>query len=284
MAATQAPAATIEFQPRRFLPAADGGGGTGTAIMQFADPAPAVAFAVAMSPETLTAPTQADLALLLIPAEAPNKTDWERRAREWLEASPGPAPVRILLDEDDRDWILFRPGQAVISAHARDLGSLLAAVVDFAYHEFQLRELETQIATDWPMVEKHLPLIHDVNAETKKALGDLGPATKQAMLRRMRYARLEPHLVSVPDTFRNSSRQAARRLRARTNIEARLEAADAQIEVYEDVYDMANQRVGEHTHFIKEYRMELLILIVLSAELIVILVDFYMNHFRPVVE
>jgi hypothetical protein len=218
----------------------------------------------------------ADLTVLMVPEEAAGRNEWVARGREWIKL-PGSAPgVRISLE--DEAYILFRPGQAMIVAPADELESLLRAVVDFAYYEIELRKLETELAGSWEQAQRHLSLIHTVDAKVLRKTEDVNEATQSAMMRRMRYARLEPHLVLPPEHFTGSARLAAKRLRGRGSIEARLEAADAQIECYEDIYDMANQRRGEYVNFIREYKVEWYILIVLLAELILIATDFYLNY------
>ncbi len=252
----------------------------GKVLMTFVDPFACTAVVTEASPAEIEtsdgAASAPDLAVLLVPEGTPDQAQWQRKARQWVEAGDGPAPIRIVVDEDAS--ILWRPGRAVIIAPAGAVEGLCTAVVDFAHYERQLRALESEIAADWPLAEKHMPLVHAADKATLKKSGDLGIATLRAVTRRMRYARLEPHLFQAPEAFRNLTRTAARRLRTRTGVESRLEAADAHIEVFEDLYDMANQRTGEHFNFIREYRLEFAILAVLGAELILMVIDVYLNY------
>lgn len=274
---------SVQCEQIRFVPTASAGA---AAVMHFTDPEPLSAVCVSLPLDALdAAPGDADLTVLLIPREAADAREWQRRGHAWLETQAGPhdaAAVRVPLSGDH--WIVYRPGRVVIIAAARELDVLRTAVIEFAGYDRALRQLETQIAADWPLVEKHVPLVHDVTAKDLENSRDIGPITVQAMRRRMIYARLEPHLLRGSDAFGLLGKQAARRLRARTHIEARLEAVDAQIEVAEDIYDMANQRRGEYINFLRGYKIEVAILIVLALELLFILVDFYLSHIRHVAE
>jgi hypothetical protein len=220
----------------------------------------------------------------MIAGEISNRKERLTQAREWMKAQSGPevgAAVRISLEETG--WILFRTGpdaKAVIAAPAEEMEGLLEAVVDFAHHERQLRQLESEAAANWNTAQGHLSLVHSVTSKELKQTKDVGPATQQAMLRRMRYARLEPHLTLTPERFKGAAREAAMRLRQRPSIETRLEAIDGQIEVYEDIYDMANQRRGEYENFLRGYRVEIMILIVLVLELVLVGIDLWVNYFH----
>jgi hypothetical protein len=252
-----------------------------TVLMRFDDPAPMCAAVRIASLKDETIPAglgEADLTVVMIASGLANRKERLEQARDWLKAQSGPPAVRISLEETG--WILFRSGQAVIAAPAEEMDGLLEAVVDFAHHERQLRLLETEAAANWNTAQGHLSLIHTVTNKELKKTKDVGNATKQAMLRRMSYARLEPHMTLTPERFKGAAREAARRLRERPSIEARLEAIDGQIEVYEDIYDMANQRRGEYENFIRGYRVEIAILLVLAAELFLIIWDVYLSHFR----
>ena len=245
-------------------------------LLKFADPSAGLAVAATKPAAAELLTGGADLAVLMIPEEAAERNAWVARGREWIKA-PGSAPgVRVSLEDDA--YILFRPGQAMIVAPAEVLPALLLAVADFAYYEIELRKLETELGANWDTAQRHLSLIHTVTAKQLRATEDVAVATQEAMMRRMRYARLEPHLVLPPEHFTGLARDAAKRLRGRQSIEARLEAADSQIECYEDIYDMANQRRGEYVNFIREYRLEWYILLVLLAELLVVGTDFYLNY------
>jgi hypothetical protein len=268
---------TVTLASIRFAEAESAGE---TVLLRFADPSPTIA-AVKRVPAAGAIPaadSRDDLTVVMIAAEIANRKARLDQARQWLKSQEGPPAVRISLEETG--WILFRPGVAVIAAPAEEMDGLLEAVVDFAYHERELRALETEAAANWHTAQSHLSLIHTMNEKEFRKSKDVGPATQSAMLRRMRYARLEPHLTLVPDHYKGAAREAALRLRQRPSMEARLEAIDGQIECYEDIYDMANQRRGEYENFIKGFHIEVLILMVLFLELCMMGLEFYYEYLR----
>ena len=97
------------------------------------------------------------------------------------------APVPRIPLEEGGGWILWRVGRrAVIAAAGTQMDALLQAVVDFVHHEAALRALESEVAADWCVAEKYLPLIHEVKRGDLQKSTDLGQITQKTMLRQMR--------------------------------------------------------------------------------------------------
>ena len=92
----------------------------GKVLMTFVDPFACTAVVTEASPAEIEtsdgAASAPDLAVLLVPEGTPDQAQWQRKARQWVEAGDGPAPIRIVVDEDAS--ILWRPGRAVIIAPA----------------------------------------------------------------------------------------------------------------------------------------------------------------------
>ena len=249
-------------------------------VMTFADPAPCCAVASSLSEESLDKPpaaaSPAELRIVFIP---PSLTPDARRRRyeTWIRspASPDDAPpLRIVID---RGAIVYRSGRALVQAPSHRADALLQALVDFAFYDNQLRQLEREVASDWHIAEGDIPLVHDVRASDLKRAKDVGAITRQTLLRRIRCSRIESRLLNPPDCLPPAARRAARRLRGRARFEQRLETLDGQLETCEYLYEMANQRLGEYTNFRREYLIEILIVVLLGAELLMMFVDFYFN-------
>ena len=56
----------------------------------------------------------------------------------------------------------------------------------------------------------------------------------------------------------------------------RLGWLDDRIEVYEDLYELANDRLSEFSYFNREYRLELWIILLLIAEVVIMLGELWM--------
>jgi uncharacterized Rmd1/YagE family protein len=93
----------------------------------------------------------------------------------------------------------------------------------------------------------------------------------QALSRRIRVARTEPHLYKPQATLAAASRRLGEELREKAQIEARLETVDGQLEVFEHVYEMSGQRMGEYRAARQEHVLEWVIIVLLAAEALLML-------------
>jgi uncharacterized Rmd1/YagE family protein len=91
--------------------------------------------------------------------------------------------------------------------------------------------------------------------------------------RRIRYARIEPHLYRPDARFAAAGYKLGEELREKAEVEARLEAVDGQLEVFEHVYEMASQRMGEYRAAHEEHFLEWVIIVLLGAEALLMLVQ-----------
>jgi hypothetical protein len=217
-------------------------------------------------------PLASDLVVLCVPAGSPDEAAWRERGRAWLEPADDESdpPVRA---SGDGLAIAWRPGAAVISGPADRLEPALAALAEFAHFEGHLRRLEAEVAADWPTLESHTPLAHEVHGKDLKLRPELAAGTARTMNRRLRCARIERRLTAPAASLGESAATLGERLRDEADVAGRLETIDGQIETYEYVYELANQRMGEYRNFRREYLVEILIVALLAAETLLLLAE-----------
>ena len=102
--------------------------------------------------------------------------------------------------------------------------------------------------------------------------------TRQTALRRVRFARLAPCLHKPAATLTGSARRLAGELAVQAEVVDRLGSVDDRLEVYEDLYELANDRLSEFSYFYREFRVEIWIVVLLAAELIVMLADLWVSY------
>ncbi len=208
-------------------------------------------------------------------------SDVVQRAEEWIHpksALNNTSSVVVKMAGGMNTWVRVKSGQAVVCLPENEWNDALTALADFVFHETELRRLEGEIAAEWSRAEKDLPLANDVTPEDLNRLGDIGAMTRSVWMRRIRLSKLERPLTKCQFPLAPSARKLAVRLRAAFDIHDRAETLDGQIEVYEYIYEMANQRMGEYGNFRKEYLLEILIIFLLAAELCVMIADFLRNN------
>jgi hypothetical protein len=193
-----------------------------------------------------------------------------RQADEWIRSGAQGQPV--IRNTVDGGWVLYSPGRAVICAPQQNVRDIEVALADVQFHDLQLRKLEHEIAADWDKAQNHIPLAH--RTDLKRA-GELATMTHNTLSRRMRCARIEPGLLAPLLPASDGARKLGERLREQLEIEGRLETLDGQIEVYEDLYELANQRLSDYSHFFREMIVEVLIVVLLALEVGMMVITYF---------
>jgi len=239
----------------------------------FADPAPRQVAGEALP---LTAPpaggmmnSNEGLEVLVLPSALKDDGRWREGARDWLALRDHPDVLSAWSGEIQVSW---RPGRAVIIAPAAQADAALEAVVDFAYYENELCRLERETAAAWPAVEADAPLVYNIAASDFSRDKEVGRRVQQVLERRMRHARIEPHLYLPPAHFSAHGRELGNALREAARCAERAETADGQIEVQEYIYEMTSQRMGESRHARQGFILEIIIIALLAVEVILMII------------
>jgi hypothetical protein len=167
--------------------------------------------------------------------------------------------------------LIWRPGRAALQCESGQAEALISGVVEFAHYEYELRRIEREIADAWMELEQDKGLAFDVTPTDLERSGAVGERMSQALGRRIRIARIEPHLYEPQATLPVASRRLGEELREKGRIEARLEAVDGQLEVFEHVYEMSGQRMGEYRAAREEHVLEWVIIVLLAGEVLLML-------------
>jgi hypothetical protein len=150
---------------------------------------------------------------------------------------------------------------------------LLSALAEFAYYEGELRRIETEIVGAWAELEQDKGLAFAVTKADLKRSEAVGGRMSRALERRIKMARIEPHLYEPDAGLPAAGRKLGEELREKARIESRLETVDAQVEVFENIYEMSGQRMGEFRAAAEEHVLEWIIIVLLAGELLLLLVQ-----------
>jgi hypothetical protein len=249
-------------------------GGDDIVLMTFNDPSPRYAISVATS-ATPVRKVPSDLRgnefeVTLLPLSA--ATQMAAAEAEWL-AKPndvGTPPIQIKYRGVELIW---HPGRALLHCDPEQAELLLSALVEFAFYEGELRRIENEVAAAWPELEQDKGLAFNVTRADLKRSEVVGGRMSRALDRRIRMARIEPHLYQPDTALPAASQKLGEELRDKARIESRLETIDAQIEVFEDIYEMGGQRMGEFRASTEEHVLEWIIIILLAGELLLLLIQ-----------
>jgi hypothetical protein len=216
-----------------------------------------------------------EFTFVFLPSGSTTPIELQRRAEAWVNESPlaRESPAIDLVMQSDR--ILWRPGSAVVIGSSRRTGEVLAGLVEFSYYEAELRRLEQELDADWPAAEADVSLTHGVDRQALARRGHVNEMTRRMALRRIRFARLAPRLEKAPLALSGPMRRLFSELAQQAEVVDRLRSLDDRLEVFEDLYELANDRLGELSYFQKEHRLEAWILAMLLVEVCLMLFEIW---------
>lgn len=252
-----------------------GSGGGSDVLMTFPDPLPHQAIWDSSGTETPSAPgtlLEEGIEILMVSGQSGDPLGGNEDLFQWVAATapPGILPAVITLHGAQVVWGTSR---AALQAAPDRLDAFLLTLVEFCYFEAQLRKLEHEVADSWPQLEQDTATAHDVDAPDPEHYEDLGRRTDQVLKRRIRLARLSPHLYQPRPRRSPLAHQLMERLREKAHAEERIEALGSQMDVFERIYEMNSQRISDAKLSKKERTLEWVIIILLATETLLLLID-----------
>ncbi len=189
-------------------------------------------------------------------------------AKAFRQASRGAVTV-----ESELGKVTWQPGRAAILGSATDAETLLPAVIDFAFYEAELRKLEEAILPHQATADADVSLSYNICHADQPQWDRLYQTMEQLYRLRLAFARLEPHLASADLSLPIDARRVFNRLLVKTRIEARLEALNDRLEVLEDLYEGACDRITDYRNYRKGTLLEMGIVVLLLLEVVLLLVQ-----------
>jgi hypothetical protein len=250
-------------------------------IASFTHPYPRFAVAEPLSVEQLfslpigSEPGADELRVVLLPAGLASPQESQHEAEDWMHRgglSAGQPTFELMLRSER---ILWRPGQALMIGPPERLQEVLPGLVEFAFYEGELRRLEREIEADWETAEVDVYLTHSVGRDEVQRRSHVDEMTIHVTRRRMRFARLEPCLEKASIALAGPARRLATELAMQAEVIDRLGWLDDRLEVCENLYELANDRLSEFSYFHREFRLELWIIVLLVAEVVIMAAELW---------
>lgn len=264
---------SIVVQRIRFLKDRDG---PGVVVREFSDPYPRIALADGLEIADFHAVEQStertdDLIFVFVAAGSITPYEWQKKVEEWISSASPEEPLIDVTAHSDRIW--WRHGRAVVMGSPERLHELRAALTDFAFHEAELRRLEREVEQALVAGDHDVALTRQVTRRDMGRWENVNEITEKVCRFRMRYVRLEPRLEKAPLTLEGPARRLYSELAVQADIADRLRYLDDKLEVLEDLYELANDRLSEYSYFRREYRLEMAIFLILCVEVLVMLAE-----------
>jgi hypothetical protein len=251
------------------------------ASMTFFDPT--LCYAVSSPCLLSDAPVPNALDVLVLPLPAKplstllsskrNTTEGAEKPNEWFEAFVNESRTPPIVVKMRGAEVTWRPGRTLLQCEPEQTASLLKAIIDFNYFENELRKIESELASGWADLDVDKRLAYQVAPSDLERSEIIGRRIDQTLQRRIRHARIEPHLYAPNFQLSLAGQKLGEELREKANIEDRSETVDSQMEVFEHVYEMCSQRMGEFRDSRQGHTLEWVIIILLGSEVILLIAD-----------
>ncbi|MEO2002073.1 MAG: hypothetical protein ABGW75_10660 [Pirellulales bacterium] len=169
--------------------------------------------------------------------------------------------------------VIWTPAQMVLVTAPRHFKKAEHAVLDFTTTVFELGAIEQELPSAWEHYENDIPNGFSFYDPGRESAAALAQRYKQTMSLAGRLSRLSPHIHLAPEHPPTLAGQLGERLRDRSRLVDREEFASEQIDTILRLYETAGQRVSEHALAQREYVLIWMIVFLLTAEIILLLVD-----------
>lgn len=224
-------------------------------------------------PSTTVTTPETELQVLLLASGSDTAFEVLKTAERWMASKADDYAVERVEMLMMSDRVLWRPNRAVIIAAVDRFDTLLPALLQFSFYECCLRKMEREMDHSWAQAETDTPLIHQVGGDDLQRWPDVNRMSVLAKHSRIRYARLEPRLEKAPVSLPLFGQRLFHELSVQLDVVHRLQTLDDQIEVLEDLYESATDRLSEYRYFFWECRLEIVIIIVLVMDMLVRFLD-----------
>jgi hypothetical protein len=207
--------------------------------------------------------------LYVIVPSTPVSSEVRSTIDRWLAAPDHPDVPLPLIVEMDAGTIRWRPGRAVAEGTADGCKNLVAALIDFAFFEGELRRLERDLLPCEASAAGDIVFAYQIRQADRIQWRRLGRTQQSISGLRLTFARLEPSLRSASRALSADARHAITRLIAGSDVPSRLEAFDGRLEACQDLYEGAVDRIADFRWYRHGELLEIAIVVLLILELTV---------------
>jgi len=216
----------------------------------------------------------ASLAVLMVPTTGSDPVDWVQAVRSWVDNARNGSLIQTVLLTLQGAQILWCPGRIAVLAPPQRMESVCRAIVEAAYYESELCDIEKSIDSGWDHLQSDASIAFEFAERFVGRRESLATRFAAVVAIRTRYVRLMPHVL-VPHVYPPTlASQIGERFRERTRMSERLDLVAEKLEVHERIYDLCSQRVSEFMVARRGHMLEWVIIILLAAQTILWFVDY----------
>lgn len=207
----------------------------------------------------------------------PGGEEFQTLAASWLAAPDHPEAAPAIVFERDGIAMHWRPGRALIEAPEDRHAEILAALIEFAFYEGELRALEYLLEMKSAGADGDAAHAHRIRYGDRAHWPRFSELIECFSAIRLKYARLAPRLTKPSRRLPPSARRIMAHLLRRADVDDRLEAFSDRLETCEDLYEGASDRVADYRWYLHGHLIELAIVILLLVEVVLLIIDIWLH-------
>ena len=254
----------------RFVPAPDG---TGLLRRRYTQPTAAVALESDIAANDLATVAEPNR-LIFVELTAVTSAETRQLVQRWWAAGVAADPAIETTSIEVGDLhVRWRPGRIVIESERPISAELADALIDLAYHESTLREMERALGKCEATAADDVPRAYRIHSKDEPMWSKFGETMEALARMRLTFARLEPELDRTNRKLPREDRRLLARLEGHLGVEDRLVAFGDRLEACEDLYEGATDRISDFRGWRIGHRLELWIIALLAFEVALLSID-----------
>ena len=203
---------------------------------------------------------------IFLTAGATTPFELQKTAEDWIAGRSNASASAPLEIQFRSERLLWQRDRALCLGTGEITRDIIAAVARFSFCEGELARLESQINASWNTLGVDIELTHSVSAKDLQRQPHVDAMTKIAASMRIAFVRLQSAMEAPATELSGVAKRIFGELALQAHTVERLRMLDDSVEVTQDLYELANDRLSEFRYFLREYRIEVLIVIVLVVE------------------
>ena len=174
--------------------------------------------------------------------------------------------------------VVWAVGRAAVVATAERIETVKKALLEFAFYEYEVKDVERRLNAMWPGLEEDSPIAFEFQARSIHKRRELGRRFREVVSLRARVARVTPHVLYPHVHPPTLATQVGERLRERARLSARVEFLNSQLEVFDRVYESCSQRLNDFVTARTGHTLEWVIIILLFVQICLVCAEMFARN------
>ncbi len=207
----------------------------------------------------------------------------QKQTEQWMARRAGEQEgILEVLFRSER--LLWRHGRAICFGTPDFLNDILVAIAHFSLCETELREFERRAEKAWRTIEDEPHLTDKLSWRSLRLRPHVDELTRNATAMQAGYLKIERALEAPAPEFSGAARRVFIELTLLASVENRLMRLDDAVDGMADHYKFVSERFAEYHQFLREHRIVVLIVIVLTIQTLVLAESYWRPTFDQFVQ